>query len=348
MKKSVTVALSGLNVVDSPGPGISVARALKESPDFDVKIIGLAYEVMEPGIYMRNEIDKTYQVPFPSKGHEVLLERIKEIHAKESIDLIIPNFDAELMPYIKMQKKLADLGIATFLPTEEQFDARLKGNLQDFGQKYGISVPKSVAAFGVEDMLRKIDNYTQYPVMVKGKFYEAYIAHSREQAVYYYNKLAAKWGTPIILQQYVKGREYNVCALGDGKGTLIGAVPMRKTYITDTGKGWAGITIKDDDLVEMARHMIEQTQWRGGLELELIKDERENVYLIEINPRFPAWVYLTVGAGQNQPADMLKLALGYETEPRTHFEVGKMFIRYSYDMIVDLQDFAQFSSTGEL
>ena len=46
------VGVSGINAVDNPGPGIGVARSLKEDPGLDVRIIGLAYDAMEPGIYM--------------------------------------------------------------------------------------------------------------------------------------------------------------------------------------------------------------------------------------------------------------------------------------------------------
>jgi carbamoyl-phosphate synthase large subunit len=53
------------------------------------------------------------------------------------------------------------------------------------------------------------------------------------------------------------------------------------------------------------------------MELELIKTSGNDLYLIEINPRIPAWVYLAVGAGQNLPEALVKLALGIEVEPFT-------------------------------
>ncbi len=43
-KRKITVAVTGLNNIDSPGPGIPVIRALKESDAFEVRIIGLSYE----------------------------------------------------------------------------------------------------------------------------------------------------------------------------------------------------------------------------------------------------------------------------------------------------------------
>ena len=84
------------------------------------------------------------------------------------------------------------------------------------------------------------------------------------------------------------------------------------------------------------------------MELELIKSHRNELYIIEINPRIPAWVYLAVGAGQNLPEAMVKLALGMEVKPFETYEVGKMFIRYSYDLITDLKEYEKLSTQGEL
>jgi carbamoyl-phosphate synthase large subunit len=104
-RQKVTVAVTGLNNIDSPGPGIPVIRGIRESRDFDVRIIGLAYEHLEPGIYMSNLVDKTYMIPYPYEGKDALFNRLLEIHDREKLDAIIPNFDAELFSYIKLEKK---------------------------------------------------------------------------------------------------------------------------------------------------------------------------------------------------------------------------------------------------
>ncbi|WP_460503918.1 ATP-grasp domain-containing protein, partial [Hymenobacter agri] len=137
----LTVAVTGLNATDSPGPGVAVIRALRESPDFDLRIIGLSYEALEPGIYLRDMVDKTYQLPYPTAGTAALLERLRYIHAQEQVAVLIPNFDAELFNFIKLDAALRALGIATFLPTLAQLEARDKLNLHAFGEAHGLRVP---------------------------------------------------------------------------------------------------------------------------------------------------------------------------------------------------------------
>jgi carbamoyl-phosphate synthase large subunit len=346
-KKKITVALSGLNNTDNPGPGVPVIRGIRESAAFDARIVGLAYENLEPAIYMHDVVDKTYQVPYPSDGTDVLLSRILEIHGKDPIDMLIPNFDAELYAFMKSEEKLQEAGIHTFLPTLQQFEERHKSNLPDFGKKYDVKVPFSKPITSQRD-IEDLKKDFEYPLMVKGKFYDAYLAYNEEQVRMHYNKITAKWGLPVIIQEFIRGTEVNVVALGDGRGNTIGAVPMRKQYITDKGKAWAGITLDDKRMLALTDKIISAMKWRGGMELEIVKSHDNEMYVIEINPRIPAWVYLAVGAGQNMPEALVKLGLGMEVEPFTGYDVGKMFVRYSYDLITNMNEFEKLSTLGEL
>jgi carbamoyl-phosphate synthase large subunit len=220
-------------------------------------------------------------------------------------------------------------------------------NLNEYGKKHGIDVPHSKMIFSTSEIPSIPSEFT-YPVVVKGQFYDASIAYNAEQVATYFHKISAKWGLPVIIQQFIYGTEVNLIALGDGKGGTVGMVPMRKTYITDKGKAWAGVALDDDDLLNAGRKLIAATNWRGGLELEYIKSSDDKYYLLEINPRFPAWVYLAVGCGQNLPEQWVKLALGEDPTFYDTYSVGKMFIRYSWDMIVDLKEFETISTLGEL
>jgi len=350
MEKSdnlITIAVTGLNAIDSPGPGIAVIRALRDGLAKPLRIIGLSYETLEPGIYMHDVVDKTYQVPYPAAGSDALLRRLQYIHEKENLQLIIPNFDAELHNFIKLGPVLQSMGIATFLPTQEQFDVRDKINLFRFGQQHGLTVPKDKIINSIAE-LNSCEETLGFPLVVKGKFYDAIVAYTMEQAQKAFYKLSAKWGFPIIVQEFIDGTEINIAVLGDGNGNAVSIIPMRKLYITDKGKAWAGITLEDDKLVKVARDFVNATNWKGGCELEIMRTKKDDLYIMEINPRFPAWIYLTAAAGQNQPAALAKMAIGEAAPVFTGYEVGKIFIRYSWDHITDIKEFHQVSGMGEL
>jgi carbamoyl-phosphate synthase large subunit len=350
MEKSdnqLTIAVTGLNAIDSPGPGIAVIRALRDGLTKPVRIIGLSYETLEPGIYLHEVVDKTYQIPYPGTGSEALLKRLQYIHEKENLQVIIPNFDAELHNFIKLGPVLKSMGIATFLPTQEQFNVRDKINLYKFGEKNSLLVPKDKIIYSIAE-LNSCEAELGYPLVVKGKFYDAVVAYTLEQAQKAFYKLSAKWGFPIIVQEFINGTEINIAVLGDGKGNAVSIIPMRKLYITDKGKAWAGITLEDDALIKVANDFVKATQWKGGCELEIMRTKKNELYIMEINPRFPAWIYLSAAAGQNQPAALVKMALGEEQPGYTEYEVGKIFIRYSWDHITDIKEFHQISGMGEL
>jgi len=346
-KHQIVVAVTALNAIDSPGPGIPVIRSIRDSKDLDVRIIGLSYEALEPGIYMHDLVDKTYQIPYPSAGTDALFARLQHIHNIEKIDVLIPNFDAELFNFILLTDNLLKLGIHTFLPGREEFEARDKVNLFRFCNKHGLPTPADAMIYQVRDMAKAEERFG-FPLVVKGKFYDALICNSIDQAENAFYKIQAKWGLPIIVQEFITGTELNVAALGDGHGNAISIIPMRKLFITDKGKAWAGITIDDNVLTDMTVRFIKATKWRGGCELEIMMTSDGKPYIMEVNPRFPAWIYLAAAAGQNQPAALVRLALGQKVESFKSYEVGKVFIRYSWDLIIDISEFQKISGTGEL
>lgn len=162
-RRKITVAVTGLSNIDSPGPGIPVIRGLKESTLFDVRIIGLSYESLEPGLYMHDLLDKSYAIPLPSAGSQALYSRLQYIDSVENLDVIIPNFDAELHNFIVLAQSLKqNLNIATFLPDREVFDSRHKSELPEFGKKYNINVPKSDMIFSIKDF-KEVEEKYSYP-----------------------------------------------------------------------------------------------------------------------------------------------------------------------------------------
>jgi carbamoyl-phosphate synthase large subunit len=343
----LTIGITGLNAIDSPGPGVGVIRCLKESKDPDIKIIGLAYETLEPGIYLHDLVEKSYQIPYPSAGTDQVFKRLQYIQSRENLDLIIPNFDAELWNIIKLGPALKEIGIKTYMPGMEQLEKINKLNLHDFASENDLPSPETKKIFGMEE-LETFGKKADYPVVIKGKFYEAYTVYNTSQLVYYYNKLNAKWGLPVLIQEFIDGTEIVIAGLGDGNNQLIGAVPLRKLYITDKGKGWAGVVINDPVYLEMAEKINTMLSWKGGFEIELKRDKDGKNFLLEINPRFPAWIYTAAAAGQNLPLTMVKMAMGIEQFPFKEYETGKMFVRYSWDHITDISEFQKISTLGEL
>lgn len=345
--RPINVAVTGINAHDNPGPGVTVLRAIREHPDFQGRIVGLAYDSLEPGIYAREWVDDAYLIPYPSQGADALLERIRYIHEQVPLDVIVPNLDSELPAFIRLGPTLKEMGIHLFVPTEEQYELRSKAHLAQLGTQAGLKVPKSRVILEARE-LYDVHKEIPFPFFVKGVYYGAKMVRDVNEAVAAFHAMVAKWGLPVILQERVVGQEYDVVAVGDGEGGLVGAVPMRKTYLTEKGKGWAGVAVKDPGLLEQTAKFMAASRWRGPCEVELIRDEKGDYQLLEVNPRFPAWSYLSAAAGMNLPWAVVELAQGKKPSIGHEFRAGTMFVRIAIDQIATLDDFEAIASTGEI
>lgn len=345
-KRPLTIAVTGLNATDNPAPGVGVMRALRADNEED-RLVGLAYDALDPGVYADALVREVFMIPYPSQGRGAFLSRLAYVHEKVGLDVIIPTLDAELPSFIDLEPELRRMGIGMLLPTAEQLELRSKANLYALGKKAGIRVPETAVITDASEIYRAHEK-VPYPFFVKGVFYGATLATCLDEAMSAFYKVVAQWGVPVILQTKVCGEELNVVGVGDGEGGLLGAVPMKKMLITDKGKGWAGITVKDPALLAVARDFVAATKWRGPFEVEVLRDDEGHYHLIEINPRFPAWVYLSAGAGVNLPRMVADLAAGRPVTKSGEYEVGAMFVRISLDQVVSFRDFQRMVTMGEV
>jgi carbamoyl-phosphate synthase large subunit len=343
--KKLFVGVSGLNAADNPGPGVGVARSLREDADLNVEIVGLAYDAMEPGIYMDWIVDKSYIMPYPVVGGEAYINRLLHIKQTRGLDFIIPNLDAELPLYIQYADVLKEHGIQVFLPNMEQFRVRGKDRLQELAEKIQVRAPRTKVV-NSQDSLNAAVEELGLPVMVKGIYYKAYRASTLGEVHQHFGGVVAEWGYPVILQEVVSGDELNVVGLGDGEGGTLGLVGLKKISITSLGKIWTGVTIKHEAMLQAAKKFVAEYKWRGPFELECMV-KGDDVWLIEINPRFPAWSYFATGVGINLPSRMLRRSLGMPVPESLDYEAGKLFVRYSFELVTDMGMFQKAVTRGE-
>ncbi|MCP4290535.1 MAG: biotin carboxylase [bacterium] len=339
------VGVTALNATDNPGPGVAVARSLRNDSAFTGRIIGLAYDALDPGVYA-GLFDAIYLIPYPSEGQEALGNRLAYIVEQTGMNVCIPTLDSELPGFIALEKKLQELKVATFMPTSDQFAMRSKERLDELGNAASVSTPDQVVITSADE-LYNIHTRIAFPLVVKGIFYGAEICHTLDQAVKAFNNVVARWGVPVIVQEFLDGTEFDVVAVGDGEGGLIGAVPMKKMQLTDKGKGWSGVVVSSEELAKMTTAFMKATRWRGPCELEIMETTDGRYLLLEVNPRFPAWCYLAYGAGLNLPLAVVHLSQGKEVEEFGTPEVGAMFVRISLDQITHINAFEQIVTSGE-
>lgn len=336
MKRRDAIGISGINATDNPGPGVPVAKCLRAAGRTE-KLIGIGYEPHDPGHYLRQYLDDSALMTFPGQGWEAYRTRLYSLRDRFGLGAIIPCLDAELPLFIRFQDELAREGLRTFLPTEAQFKLRNKEHLAALAPKIGARHPRTHVVHSIAE-LDAAWRVCAKPAFIKGPYYKAYRVHTWEDAAYHLGELVNEWGWPILLQEAVTGEELNVVGVGDGHGGHFGLVAIKKLTTTHLGKIWSGVTIVHDALMRVCEAFIRTTGWRGPFELECIANG-DDIVLIEINPRFPAWVGFSAGVGVNLPERLVRHLHGESVARDSDYAAGRLFMRYTDEVVTDLSHF---------
>jgi carbamoyl-phosphate synthase large subunit len=137
----------------------------------------------------------------------------------------------------------------------------------------------------------------------------------------------------LIIQEYLPGEEYSVDVLADDDGTVVAAVPRTRTRV-DSGVSIAGRTVHDDGLESTAAAVARAIGLRGVANVQLRRDSDGVPALLEVNPRFPGALPLTIAAGVDMPSLVLDLALGRQIPKSIGFK-DLANVRFLEDVFVD-------------
>ena len=70
--------------------------------------------------------------------------------------------------------------------------------------------------------------------------------------------------------------------------------------------------------------------------------------MIEINPRFPAWIYFATEIGVNLPNMVVDIMNNKNIEPCFTYPENKMYVRFVEELVVDFNDYKQLFLNREL
>lgn len=125
---------------------------------------------------------------------------------------------------------------------------------------------------------------------------------------------------------WLPGREYSVDLLGDRGEPLGGAVRLRRSAVG--GMALEAETVDEPEVLRAAERILAELGLSYVNNIQLRRDAGGAPRLMEINPRIPGTIGLTVEAGLNLPLAACCLALGVRLAlPRP--EIGLRVLRYA-------------------
>lgn len=340
-----TVAVTGVAATDNPGPGIGVARCLRDALGQDVRLVALAYDAAECLALAGEVFDHVFLLPYPGQGGERFLTRLREVHALVPIDVLMPCLDVELPLLQAHDASLAEEGIHCVLPVPASYRMRDKEHLESMAALLKLSYPKT-RVVGCPSDLGPAAAALSYPLFVKGHASGAVQVDTPIDLQRELDQTLARWGYPVMLQETVPGTDLLLAGLGDGIGGLIGSVSLRKEHQTSQGKLWNALTVHAPWLNQAAQLFLAATQWKGPFELECRLGQDGQPYLIEINPRFPAWIHAGAQLGMNLPAALLADLLGDSHRLPDMVPAGRWVVRSIRETVLDSDPFETLATEG--
>jgi carbamoyl-phosphate synthase large subunit len=213
-----------------------------------------------------------------------------EIIDRKMIDIVLPFLDYATIVSARLKKLTQQKDV--FIPVSDEklcelfFDKHL---VNDWCIQNGINIPS---------------NTDKYPLIAKPIQGSASKGILVLETALDLKNLANK--EDYLIQKFIKGNEYSVDVYISTEDKEIISIVPRKRLETQGGESIKSVTIKEERLINFSREIIEKTKLIGPITIQLIENaETEELYFMEINPRFGGAVLNSIFSGANSPMYLL-------------------------------------------
>jgi diaminopimelate decarboxylase len=298
------ICVSGLYSGTNPQPGIGVARSLRAAYP-NATLIGIEYSNRCSGIHWKDFDDVLLQPQWEHIDLDTYAHDVEELLGNGA--LWISGVDLEIMWLASVFPN----GHSNLLTPPADALRKISKPAVEAHRGLPVRIPDFISTEESDWSLHAFCRQHGWKVWLKGPFYEAVRTSTWDAFERVRNVLSNAWSTErLFLQAHVTGYEESICFCAY-RGELLEAVYMRKRELTEEGKTWAGEVVDlPEELAQPLRKIVGDLNWTGGAELEMVRDPGGNLWLLECNPRFPAWIYGATITGRNLPAMMVERASG--------------------------------------
>ena len=306
-------------VTGAGGPaGVAVIRSLLARDDIDVFAADM--DRWASGLYLVAADRRRIVPPAVADG---FVDSVRDVVASDGIDVVVSTVDFELRP---LALHRAELGAVLAAPSIDTLEVCLDKWMLAQRCEGRLRVP-TTALLTAE----AIASHWDFPVIVKPR------SGAGSRGVRLVEDRAALEAIgpdeSQIIQENLPGDEFSVDVLAGADGAVIAAVPRSRTKV-DSGVSIAGYTLHSTELEQTAAAVAEAIGLVGVANVQLRYDSAGVAALLEVNPRFPGAMPLTIAAGVDMPSLAVDLALGRPLPVRLPFrELAN--VRFLEDIFLD-------------
>lgn len=309
-------------VTGAGGPaGVSIIRSLLKRAD--VTVLAADMDRYASGIYLVGAGDGHL---IPAGLAPEFVDELLALCVRLDIQVLFPTVDVELPLIAARAGEFSSAGISLASPSLSCLDVCLDKYLLAQRCQGVLPVPRT-------ELLGKSLDW-DYPVIVKPRrgagSRGVHQVDSREAL----QALGAD--TAILVQELLPGEEFSVDVLASLAGQVIAAVPRSRLRV-DSGVSVAGATIRDAELEKAAAAVAVAIGLTTVANVQLRRNVNGDAALLEVNPRFPGAMPLTIAAGVDMPSLTLDMVLGLAVPESVEFrELAN--VRYLEDVFLDLAE----------
>ncbi len=257
-----------------------------------------------PGLYL---VPQERRLILPRGDAPGFVDRVLALCELHDISVVVPTVDSELVPLAERRDDFSSLGtrvlVAEAAPLGECLD---KWTLMQRCAGH-VTIPRCALLDG---SFEPAD--WEPPVVVKPRRGSG----SRGFRVVrdWGEMQALPRGGENLVQELLPGTEYSLDVLAASDGVVRAVVPRARLKV-DSGIAITGRTVIDTELERLGALAFERMNLSGVANVQVKRDADGTAKLIEINPRFPGTMPLTVASGVNMPVLALREALGEPMPP---------------------------------
>jgi carbamoyl-phosphate synthase large subunit len=312
-------------VTGAGGPaGVAVIRSLLRRGD--VEVFAADMDRWASAIYL---VPPAQRRLVPAGRADDFVDTVRAMCRDDRIDVLFPTVDVELPRLAAVRDELAADGTVLASPALSTLETCLDKLALARACERTVRVPRT-ELLGTPQALSGWD----FPIIVKPRRG----AGSRGvRTVFTAAELdAVHADEDLIVQEMLPGDEFSVDVLAGLDGNVIAAVPRARLRV-DSGVAVAGVTVHDDELVATASAVARAIGLTTVANIQLKRDAAGVPALLEVNPRFPGAMPLTIAAGVDMPSLTLDAVLGRPVPDRVDFaEIAN--VRYLEDVFLPVDE----------
>ena len=244
--------------------------------------------------------DRTVIVPRIS--HLDYIPVLLKICRDQQVDGLIPTIDTDLLLLSREKEQFAQLGTKVFISAPDKIQiCRDKRTTSDYFCSLGLAAPEAVS--NVKDYCG------DFPAFIKPIDGSSSIGANRADSLQELQMYADQLGSYVI-QPFATGTEYTVDVFCDYEGAPVYITPRIRTAVRG-GEVLKTQIHHQEQIISEIQTVIADFKPCGPMTVQLIRNEEKNFnQYIEINPRFGGGAPLSMKAGADAAAALLRLLAG--------------------------------------